>query len=267
MNRPLLAVEHLTVRFGGLVAVDDLSLTVEEGSIFGLIGPNGAGKTTTFNAINGSGPMTSGRVVFDGQDITGLDSRGRARLGIARTFQNLSLVEALSVADNVAVGAARFRRTGLLRAMLRAPAVRREDRMIRRVVDEALEFVGLAAAHDRPAGSLSYGDRRRLEIARALAAGPRFVLLDEPSAGMDAHETADLAALVLRAREAFDLTVLAIEHDMDFIRSVASHTSVLDFGQLIASGPTEAVLRDSKVIEVYLGSKSEAEKGSEVVHA
>lgn len=267
MSRPLLEVEHLQVRFGGVVAVRDLSLRIEEGSVAGLIGPNGAGKTTTFNAINGSGPMTGGRVNFDGNDITGLDSRGRARLGMARTFQNLSLVDALSVGENVAVGAARFRHTGLFGAMLRTPAVRREDRLIGRIVDDALAFVGLLGVGDRPAGSLSYGDRRRLEIARALAAGPRFLLLDEPSAGMDAHETADLAELVLRAREAFDLTILAIEHDMDFIRKVASHTSVLDFGQLIASGPTEAVLRDTKVIEVYLGSGTDVLPTSEVAHA
>jgi ABC-type branched-subunit amino acid transport system ATPase component len=267
MSGALLEVEHLTVAFGGLTAVNDLSFTVEEGSVSALIGPNGAGKTTTFNALNGSGPMSKGTVVFDGQDVTGLDSRGRSRLGVARTFQNLSLVDALPVGDNVAVGAARFRRTGLFGAMLRTPRVRREDRLVGEIVDRALEFVGIGGVRHLAAGSLPYGDRRRLEIARALAAGPRLLLLDEPSAGMDASETEDLASLVLRARDAFDLTVLVIEHDMDFVRQVATRTTVLDFGQLIASGPTDAVLRDPKVIEVYLGTAGSEPGPREVIHA
>lgn len=252
-----LQIDDLSVHFGGLKAVDGMSLQVERGAIDALLGPNGAGKTTTFNAIMGIQAMTRGKVIVGGVDLTSREPQARADHRMARTFQNLSLVPTLTVADNVAVGAIRFRKTGLLGAMFRLPRTRREDTDIAVVVDRALSFVGLRHQASTTAGQLSYGDRRRLEIARALASGPDLLLLDEPSAGMGSEETAALAQLVRRARDTFDLTVLVIEHDMDFVRGIAERTSVLDFGRLIAHGPTGDVLADPVVVHAYLGAPDE----------
>lgn len=252
-----LELQDVTVHFGGLKAVDGLSLSVERGSIDALLGPNGAGKTTTFNAVMGIQPLTRGKVFVNGKDLTGRGPQSRAKAGIGRTFQNLSLVPDLSVADNVTVGVVKCRTTGLVGAMFRTPRTRREDRDIHDIVDRALAFVGLRHLASTNAGQLSYGDRRRLEIARALASGPKLLLLDEPSAGMGAKETADLAQLVVRARDTFGLTVLVIEHDMDFVRGVAENTSVVDFGQLIATGKTAEVLANPVVVHAYLGTPDE----------
>ncbi|MFZ6003226.1 MAG: ABC transporter ATP-binding protein [Actinomycetota bacterium] len=250
----LLEVVGVTVKFGGLVANDQVDLTVREGELAALIGPNGAGKTTLFNVITGAQAPTSGRVRFAGVDISDLPRVARARAGMGRTFQNLSLVSSLSVLDNATVGLGRFRRQGLLAAMLRVPGSVRQDERIRDIAASALEFVGLSVAANRTTGDLPYGDRRRLELARALALAPRLLLLDEPSAGMGPAETAELAATIRRARDRLGISVLVVEHDMSFVRSLAERTTVLDFGRVIAAGPTAEVLRDSQVVEAYLGT-------------
>jgi len=253
-SSPLLEVAGITMKFGGLVANDHVDLTVADGELAALIGPNGAGKTTLFNVITGAQTPTSGRVRFDGTDITDLSRTARARLGMARTFQNLSLVLSLSTLDNATVGVGRFRRRGLLSSMLRMPAAVRQDEQIHDVSSRALEFVGLSRSAHRTTGDLPYGDRRRLELARALALAPRLLLLDEPSAGMGPAETAELAATIRRARDELGLSVLVVEHDMSFVRSLAERTTVLDFGSVIASGPTAQVLDDPRVAEAYLGT-------------
>ncbi|QYG94493.1 ABC transporter ATP-binding protein [Iamia sp. SCSIO 61187] len=251
---PLLAVRDVTVRFGGLVANDGVSLAVAAGHVAALVGPNGAGKTTLFNVIAGTVRPTSGQVLLDGTDLTALGTRRRARLGLGRTFQNLSLVADLSALDNVAVGLGRFRCTGLPGALLQTRRARREDREIRELARAALGFVGLAGVAHRPAGELPYGDRRRVELARALALGPRLMLLDEPSAGMGAGETATLADIVRRACSELGVTVLLVEHDMSVVRSLAQETTVLDLGRVLTSGPTDAVLADPQVAAAYLGA-------------
>jgi len=253
---PLLSVRSVTVRFGGLVANDDVVLDVPRGEVSAIIGPNGAGKTTLFNVITGAQRPTSGRVVFDGTDITDLSPRRRARLGIARTFQNLALVPSLTVLENVSVGLGRFRRTGVLGALIRSPRTRAEDAMVDEIAFGALALTGLADDADVPAGSLSYGGRRRVEFARALAMRPRFLLLDEPSAGMAEEETAEFVDALRRSVEALDLTVLVVEHDMSFVRAIATHTAVLDFGHVVTAGPTDEVLADARVAEAYLGSQA-----------
>jgi len=250
----LLEVIGVTVKFGGLVANDQVDLTVREGELAALIGPNGAGKTTLFNVITGAQAPTSGRVRFAGVDISDLPPVERARAGMGRTFQNLSLVSSLSALDNATVGLGRFRRRGLLAAMLRLPGSVRQDERIRDIAATALDFVGLSTAAERTTGDLPYGDRRRLELARALALGPRLLLLDEPSAGMGPAETAELAATIRRARDRLGISLLVVEHDMSFVRSLAERTTVLDFGRVIAAGPTAEVLGDPRVAEAYLGT-------------
>lgn len=249
-----LEVRGVTVRFGGLVANDAVDIQVRRGSIAGLIGPNGAGKTTLFNVITGAQVPTAGSVLLDGEDITGLSRQDRSRRGMARTFQNLSLVPTLSVLDNVTLGFGRFRTAGLLSAVVRTPALRRQDRRIRELGAAALDFVGLGDALEVATSELSYGDRRRLEIARALACDPDLLLLDEPSAGMSPVETSALADVIGRAHAAFGLTVFLVEHDMSFVRALAGECTVIEFGQVIASGETSAVLADPRVAEAYLGT-------------
>lgn len=251
----LLAVDEVTVRFGGLVANDEVNLDVMPGEITALIGPNGAGKTTLFNVITGAQAPTSGKVTFAGQDITNLDRSQRARLGMARTFQNLSLVPSLTVLDNATVGLGRFRWAGLVSSMLLLPRAIHQDRLIRDIAKGALEFVGMGDSLNRLTGDLPYGDRRRLELARALALEPQILLLDEPSAGMGPTETANLANTIRRARDELGVTVLLVEHDMSFVRTLAEFTTVLEFGRVIASGPTAQVLEDPRVAEAYLGTR------------
>ena len=251
---PHLEVRGITVRFGGVVANDDVHIQVRRGSVAGLIGPNGAGKTTLFNVITGAQPPTGGRVLLNGDDVTSLSRQGRARRGMARTFQNLSLVPSLSVLDNVTLGFGRFRRAGLMRALLRSPGLRAQDEEMRELGAAALEFVGLGNALGVATSELSYGDRRRLEIARALACDPDLLLLDEPSAGMSPGETAALADVIARAHERFGLTVFLVEHDMSFVRALADECTVIEFGQVIAAGDTATVLADPRVAEAYLGT-------------
>ncbi len=251
---PHLRVDEISVVFGGLVANDNISLDVPRGSISGLIGPNGAGKTTLFNVITGAQAPTSGHVFMDGADITGASRQDRARRGMARTFQNLSLVPSLSVLDNATLGFGRFRKAGLLSAVVQRPRSISQDRRLRELGMHALEFVGLDDQARRPTSDLPYGDRRRLEIARALACSPDLLLLDEPSAGMSPAETATLAAVISRAHDAFGITVFLVEHDMSFVRALTSECTVIEFGRVIATGPTGEVLADPVVAEAYLGT-------------
>ena len=241
---PLLEVEELTCRFGGLTALDQVSLSIHEGEIFGLIGPNGAGKTTLFNALSGVTPATAGRLRLAGCRLDGLEPHGINRLGIARTFQNLRLFESLSVGENVEVG---------LQQRLRQPQAGAGWGARRRQVGELLELVELADVTARPAGTLSYGERRRLEIARALATGPRLLLLDEPAAGMNPAEKDDLTDLIRRLRERFSLTILLIEHHVPLVMGLCDRIAVLNFGRRIALGVPDVVRSDPRVVEAYLG--------------
>jgi len=249
----LLRAEEITVSFGGVRANDGVSLTCPEGSITALIGPNGAGKSVFFDAVSGARHPASGRVHFAGHDMTGRPMHERARLGMARTFQTASVVEEMSVLDNVVLGAARFRRYGFGAAVCGLRRVRACDRRLATIAGRALTVVGLRDAAALPAAMLPYGHRRRLEIARALALGPRLLMLDEPAAGMDSDETAELAGLMRKLRDSWGLTILVVEHDVGFIRSVADYISVLNFGRVLAAGDGPTVLGDPKVVEAYLG--------------
>ncbi|MDQ1490784.1 MAG: branched-chain amino acid transport system ATP-binding protein [Actinomycetota bacterium] len=250
----LLGVDGVTVRFGGVVANDDVSLSCREGEITALLGPNGAGKSTLFDVVTGARRPAAGRVTYAGDDVTGLATQERARRGIGRTFQNLALARDLPVFDNVLLGAARFRTYGAVAAMLGLPRVRRDDARLREIAERALETVGLTELAGVRTGTLPYGTLRRIEIARALALGPRLLMMDEPAAGLDHEETLELARAVLHIQRQWGITVLVVEHDLDFVRLVAGHAFVLDFGQVIAGGPVEQVLADARVRAAYLGT-------------
>ncbi len=250
---PLLQVEAISCRFGGLLALDRVSLELAEGEIFGLIGPNGAGKTTLFNVISGLTSPSGGRCLWRGVPTAGLGACGLNRLGIARTFQNLRLFESLSVQENVLVGLHHAARAPLLWALLGNGAFHRHQGRLGAQAMELLTLLGLEALAEQRAGDLAYGDRRRLEIARALATAPRLLLLDEPAAGMNPAEKDDLRQLIGRIRDHFALTVLIIEHHVPLMMRLCDRLAVLNFGQRIALGSPDEVRRDPRVIAAYLG--------------
>jgi len=250
----VLASSGVTVRFGGLVANDDVTVEVRAGAVTGVIGPNGAGKTTFFNVLTGAVRPTSGTVTLDGRDVTGWSRHALAAAGLARTFQNLALFDNLTVRENVEVGAVRFAPYDPLSGVLRLPRARRQERIVHTLAERALALVGVEALADARVADISYGDRRRVEVARALALGPKVLLLDEPSAGMDPVETRQLGAVIDRIVDELGLPVLLVEHDMSMVSDVVDHLYVLDFGRILVEGSPQDVLADEQVIAAYLGT-------------
>jgi branched-chain amino acid transport system ATP-binding protein len=249
----LFRLEHLVMQFGGLTAVADFSVAIASGELVGLIGPNGAGKTTVFNMIAGFLVPTAGRVIWQGEDITDRPAHEITARGIARTFQNIRLFADMSVLENVMVSYHHKLRVGFWQAMLGMPGYRREEARIRREAMDILTELGLAHLAEERAGSLPYGQQRRLEIARALATQPRLLLLDEPAAGMNPQETLELAQLVRELRVKYGLTVFLIEHDMKFVMGLCERIKVLDYGVTIAEGTPHEIQHSPEVIKAYLG--------------
>ncbi len=255
-DQVILKLENLTMQFGGLVAVKDFLMDIRAGELVGLIGPNGAGKTTIFNMITGHYKPTAGRVIFDGRDITGLPPHQIARLGIARTFQNIRLCKEMTALENVLISFHPRLRSSLFGALLPVFGYGREEREMREKALGLLEAVGLAKWADFRAGGLPYGLQRRVEIARALATTPRVLLLDEPAAGMNPQEARDLMGFTLTIRETFGLTIFLIEHVMQVVMGICPRIRVIDFGISIAEGTPEEIRSNSKVIEAYLGEEA-----------
>lgn len=249
----LLEVSNLGIAFGGLQAVAQFDLTIETGHLYGLIGPNGAGKTTVFNMLTGVYRPTEGNIVLDGKDITGKNPELINKAGIARTFQNIRLFNEMTVLDNVKVGMHNQVPYGMWTGILRLPAYREKEHEMNRQAHKLLKIFDLDAQADLKAIQLPYGKQRKLEIARALATNPKLLLLDEPAAGMNPNETAELMQTVRDVRDQFGIAILLIEHDMNFVMGICEEITVLDYGRIIARGDGKAIRNNPKVIAAYLG--------------
>jgi branched-chain amino acid transport system ATP-binding protein len=259
----LLELQDVSKRFGGLTVIDGLDLHVDEGEVVSVIGPNGAGKTTLFNLVTGVYPPDAGDIVFEGASLLGLEPHEITARGIARTFQTLRLFLNMTVKENVMAAAYSHTRAGIWRSMFRTPGMRREEAEIARLAEDRLSFFGqrlMGYRWDQPAYSLSYANRRRLEIARATATKPRLLLLDEPAAGMNPVETHEIAELIGRLRAEAGYTILVIEHDMHVVEGISDRVVALDHGVKIAEGTFEQVATDARVVEAYLGTKAAAAK-------
>ena len=253
MTAALLDVKAATVRFGGIHALTEADFTIAPGTVTALIGPNGAGKTTLLNAITGMVPLTSGAVLLGGADISGLPPHKRAEAGVVRTFQNLEVFTSMSVLENVMAGRHALTRYSVAASLLRTPGFRRAERECREAALDCLEFVGLADLAHAPAGDLPYGKQRLLEMARALAASPKLLLLDEPAAGLNSKETAELGHLIRAVRDRRGVAVGLVEHDMELVMSVSDYLTVLHFGHPLAAGTPEEIQANPEVIKAYLG--------------
>lgn len=249
----LLEAKNISISFGGLKAVDNFSVQVEKGQLYGLIGPNGAGKTTLFNLLTGVYKPTEGRAYLDGVDITGKSPANINKAGIARTFQNIRLFKDMSVLDNVKVGLHNQSKYSTVSGILRLPSFFRKEAEMNKKALEILEVFDLHREADYLSSNLPYGKQRKLEIARALATHPKLLLLDEPAAGMNPNETAELMETIRFVRDTFDMTILLIEHDMRLVSGICEELTVLNFGQILCQGKTSDVLSDPKVITAYLG--------------
>ena len=250
---PVLEADRVSLRFGGVRALSDVSFTVGRGEIFSIIGPNGAGKTSMVNCVSGRYRPTEGRILFEGRDVTHLRPNRRAALGIGRTFQNLALFGHMTVLDNIMVGRHHLLRSGFMRGMAYWLGAQREELEHRREVEEIVDFLEIQHVRKAIAGTLSYGLRKRVELARAVALKPSLILLDEPMAGMNLEDKEDMARFVVDLNEEWGMTVLMIEHDMGVVMDISHRVMVLDFGRKIAEGRPEEVLADEHVKRAYLG--------------
>ncbi len=259
MSDNIFDVGHVTLRFGGVVSLNDVTLHQERGEILAVIGPNGAGKTSLFNSLTGVYQPQEGTITFQGKDAKPMNVIGKkphrvSAAGVARTFQASRMFSALTAFENIKIGAESHRGIGVVGAMLRGPATRRDEKLSDDRTVELLDFVGLRAKANVISSSLSYGDRRRLEIARGLATGPQVLLLDEPAAGTNPSEKLELTKLIRKVRDEMGVSILLIEHDMKLVMSLAERLYVLNFGSVIAQGTPEEIRANDKVIEAYLGS-------------